>query len=418
MRISILALLAVGCANVDPIAAPSVGAPLDRALSPSDPRDFDAHMFNESALARFSLSDRAYVQGHALAVYLYGKTLPRYVAGTGFIYHPGLSSPRATVAYDWQAVLVARSGGSDSNGVPAQPNTQATSAPCDPDAPKNCLPDPTQPKTPTPTPTPSDQPPTWLDDDCNSFLEPAADEAVVQSRSISVASVLGHPYAGMSLTTYEARFKRGVADALDQGDDRGSEIDRLRPEAIRFGLCDGSPLVLDLSGDGVEASPLDEGVRFDLLDHGATVQTAWPRGDDALLALDRNGDGEITSGGELFGNTPRPHGGRFTNGFESLATLDTAAAGGNSDGLIDRRDAQFVSLRLWRDADRNGKSSPSELHPLATEGITEIGLHYSESTAVDRFGNHLRQQGVFVRQTSNGARREGSIVDLWFRFRP
>ncbi len=66
------------------------------------------------------------------------------------------------------------------------------------------------------------------------------------------------------------------------------------------------PLVLDLDGDGVETTTLSKttigGVNFNLDAKGLAEKTGWVGKDDGLLVRDLDGDGQITSGRELFGN--------------------------------------------------------------------------------------------------------------------
>lgn len=167
-------------------------------------------------------------------------------------------------------------------------------------------------------------------------------------------------------------------------------------------VCMGSPLVLDLDGDGVE---LGGQVEFDLGATGEPVRTSWPTGGDAFLALDRDGDGAIGSGAELFGDGPGD-----ANGFDRLARHDD-----HRDGRIDRRDAVFRALRLWVDADADGRSAPGELHPLPTLGVAAIELDYHEQALVDRRGNQLRQAGRFLRTADRRAAlgSTGAVVDVW-----
>ena len=116
------------------------------------------------------------------------------------------------------------------------------------------------------------------------------------------------------------------------------------------------PLVVDLDGQGIRFNGQIR-LPFDLSIDGRQEQIPLLEAGSAYLALDRNGNGVIDDGSELFGPSTG-------NGFAELARYDD-----DGNGWIDAGDVVWSQLWLWRPT-VNGV----EMQPLAGSGIAAIGL--------------------------------------------
>jgi hypothetical protein len=140
---------------------------------------------------------------------------------------------------------------------------------------------------------------------------------------------------------------------------------------------------------------------------------SWPEAGSpgAFLALDRNADGMITNGEELFGDNPLKG---VANGFDALAEYDS-----NKDGVIDSKDPVWGKLVLWQDRNADGRGIGKELTPIKTSPVESISLKYqSGRTEILGPGVEGREFSSFRFVDEDGIKRNGQIVDLYFEQQP
>jgi hypothetical protein len=155
-----------------------------------------------------------------------------------------------------------------------------------------------------------------------------------------------------------------------------------------------SPIIIAVGQSAdYQLTSADYGVFFDLDGDGIRQKMAWTRANDlvAFLVRDRNGNGQIDDGTELFGNhTILRSGQPVTNGFEALAYFDRSDNGGNGDSQIDSRDAIWSSLQLWIDANHDGISQPREIYRLEDWQVSSISVVFNTTFRQDAYGNVFR----------------------------
>jgi hypothetical protein len=164
------------------------------------------------------------------------------------------------------------------------------------------------------------------------------------------------------------------------------------------------PIVISFGGGrDYRFTSAADGVLFDINGDGILDQIGWtlPNVPTALLAIDLDGDGRITSGKELFGDATIPG---IRNGFDALAYMTAAFNGGTLSGSVSSADAIFPRLLLWTDRNHNGISEPDELRP-ASDLISDLGLGYQKSDRTDSAGNSLRFRGWVHMRTLPGRNR-------------
>ena len=145
------------------------------------------------------------------------------------------------------------------------------------------------------------------------------------------------------------------------------------------------PLVVNFNAPA--ASLTDEKFEFDIDADGRLDQVAMLGEGSGYLALDKNGDGQINDGSELFGPSTN-------NGFQELAQFDQ-----DGSGWIDEGDDIFAGLRLWAS---NGRGEMT-LVGLGVAGVGAIYLGHLETPFALKDENNeelgqVKRTGVFLRE--------------------
>jgi hypothetical protein len=166
-----------------------------------------------------------------------------------------------------------------------------------------------------------------------------------------------------------------------------------------------TPIMLDLDGGGVNTVAASQGVNFDLIGAGQTHKVGWVGGNDGLLVMDRNHDGIINNGSELFGmGTILANGKHAADGYQAMLGEDT-----NLDGKLDANDTNWKELKVWVDANHDGKTDAGELKSLDEAGVASLDLHAAKSGAIDN-GNLVGLVSSFT--TTDG--KQHQMADVWF----
>ena len=179
------------------------------------------------------------------------------------------------------------------------------------------------------------------------------------------------------------------------------------------------PLILDLNGNGkIDLTSTSNGVHFDHDANDISFKSSWVDKEDGLLVYDRNNNGIIDNGTELFGNFTRitsenTNSSAYENiddanknnnnlqtnnttlakhGYEALANLDS-----NNDGIIDINDKDFNKLRIWQDINKDGVSQINELKTLDELNIKSLNLNYKETNQDLGDNNTLTLKGSYTK---------------------
>lgn len=157
------------------------------------------------------------------------------------------------------------------------------------------------------------------------------------------------------------------------------------------------PLVLNFAGTAAQLT--SQRFKFDLNSDGKNEDINFVAGGSGFLALDRNDDGQINNGAELFGA-------KSGNGFAELAALD-----GDHNGWIDENDAAYEQLRVWT-KDAAGKD---QLATLKQANVGALSLASVDTPFDLKDGNNtlqgqIRASGIFLQE--NGQAGTLQQIDL------
>lgn len=231
------------------------------------------------------------------------------------------------------------------------------------------------------------------------------------------STIMGTPIPGQRMTVMDEH-----CNMLDTRWNTMVEDDPcLDPEATRcecdpFETCTPSPIVLDLDGRGFRFTGMERTVLFDIDADGFLERVTWTdRGSEGFLGLDRDGNGSLDHGGELFGNfTTLADGSTAPHGYVALAEYDQPAHGGNANGAIDPGDAVFGQLEVWFDWSHDGLYQAGEAATLDELGVQSIELSYIENRRRDRHGNLLRYNGKAWGDSPGQGSKPIQATDVFF----
>lgn len=192
-------------------------------------------------------------------------------------------------------------------------------------------------------------------------------------------------------------------------------------------LCFYSPILVPLSNKkNIKLTSVEAGVQFDMDGDGIKEQVAWVDRDSrfGFLFIDRNENGIVDNGRELFGNftVPGSH-----NGFDALQRLNQLLGQTELVPFIEEGQPLYPHLKIWDDANNDGVSTPEEVQP-ASNILSQIGLGYQPTSIEDRHGNKFAFKGFGFVRTGHGRNytrdmkeqheRTVPLYDVFFAGRP
>ena len=242
------------------------------------------------------------------------------------------------------------------------------------------------------------------------FLELIINEQRIKFKEGDIEQTYTHTWDGNTIKEEDRKYCVGGVNIFAKSDNL--TIRDIKPGYVTMKDDDKDPnddkpetydpLAIDLNNDGIKGTNLDYKINFDLDNNGFKEATSWIDNNDAFIAIDKNNNGAIDNGSELFGNKSISNNASYAytnpnakNGFESLKELDS-----NNDGIIDEKDKEFTNLLLWQDKNSNGISETDELIKLSDK-VKSINLNYTKngnteiSSATLQDGSSVKVQDMY-----------------------
>jgi len=166
------------------------------------------------------------------------------------------------------------------------------------------------------------------------------------------------------------------------------------------------PVVLDLTGNGIQLTHAADGVQYDMNHDNVKDQTAWIGSGNGLLVYDADQNHTVTDASEFVLTDHVP--GAKTDlealkiGFDS-----------NHDSMFDQKDAAWNLFGVWQDANKDAIVDNGEYHSLAQMGIVSIGLNVAVGSKTVDSGNLIHGLGEFT--WANGSK--GAVADVALHYR-
>ncbi len=174
---------------------------------------------------------------------------------------------------------------------------------------------------------------------------------------------------------------------------------------VELDLRDTYPVVLDLTGEGINVTTIDQGVMYDMNHDGIKDASSWIGEGNGLLIYDVNQDQTVTNASEFILTDHAP--GAKTD-LEALRLgFDT-----NQDNLFDQNDSAWNLFGVWQDANKDAVVDNGEYHTLAQLGIVSIHLMANPGSESVMNGNTVYGISSFTR--SDGS--VGAVADVALRY--